>query len=681
MVSFTQALVAVGALACASAQHEPIDISVSASGGNYSGYGQTRYGFLHEDINNSGDGGIYAELVRNRAFQYSEEYPVNLGGYHALNGANLSLHRVEPPLSDVLPVSMRVSGRGEIGFENEGYWGMDVRCQTYKGSFWVKGNYNGHFTASLQSNLTDEVFGSTKVESKCTSDDEWVEHKYELVPHTNAPNSNNTLAITFDSSCAPSGYLDFNLISLFPPTFMGRENGLRIDLAESLYEAGLNIIRFPGGNMLEGLTNTTFWNWKDSIGPLRYRPGFQGVWDYQQTHGLGLMEYLEWAEDFNAPIVVGVYAGLSLDGSVTPQDELQQFIDLALEEIEFIRGPANSTWGARRAELGHPEPFDLQYVEVGNEDWLAGYPEGWDSYEEYRFPMFNEAITAAHPDITVIYSGATTDGFPNTHTFPEDVVGDYHPYREPDGLYDEFNRFDNETLSHIVGEVAATHVNNGSRFEGDLHPFPWWIGSVGEAISMIGYERNIERVRGTYYAPVLRNMNRWQWSITIVQFAADPALTTRSTSWYIWDLFAHHPITHSLPVDSPAGFDPAFYGAGRDDERDGAYVWKGAVYNTTNSEPVPITVHFEGVEPGTEASLSMATNPSGDPWAYHDPLTQSYIVETSFEIITANADGAFEFSMPELSVAVLDTDTCAMATSYELERKRHIAGKPPGLRP
>lgn len=123
--------------------------------------------------------------------------------------------------------------------------------------------------------------------------------------------------------------------------------------------------------------------------------------------------------------VVGVFAGLSLDGNVTAQEDLQQFVDLALEEIEFIRGPANSTWGSVRAELGHPEPFELYYVEVGNEDWLAGYPEGWDSYAEYRFPMFNEQITAAYPDITMIFSGATTDGYPNTKTFPEDVLGDY----------------------------------------------------------------------------------------------------------------------------------------------------------------------------------------------------------------------------------------------------------------
>ena len=376
-----------------------------------------------------------------------------------------------------------------------------------------------------------------------------------------------------------------------------------------------------------------------------------------------------------------MWAGLALNGDITPEDELQPFIDDALNELEFIAGSVDTPWGARRAELGHPEPFELRYVEVGNEDWLAGGEEGWASYEEYRFPLFNEAISAAWPNVTVLYSGATTDGYPNTHTFPQDVIGDYHPYRMPDSLVEEFDRFDNETLRHIVGEVAATHVNNGTGFEGDLHPFPWWIGTVGEAVSMIGYERNAERVVGTYFAPVFRNMNRWQWSITLIQFAADPALTTRSTSWYIWDLFAHHPITHSLPVDSPAGYGPAYYGAGRDDERDGALVWKGAVYNTTDSMDVPITIAFEGVEAGTEATLSTAIQPAGDPWAYNDPLSQTYVVETNVQILTANADGVFEFTMPELSVGVLDTDTSATATSYEQKRKRHFAGKPPGLRP
>ena len=264
-------------------------------------------------------------------------------------------------------------------------------------------------------------------------------------------------------------------------------------------------------------------------------------------------------------------------------------------------------------------------------------------------PMFLKAINAAYPVIQVIASGATTDGY----IFPPQAYGDYHPYREPDALVEEFDRFDNETLTHIVGEVAATHVNGGIGFEGDLYYFPWWIGSVGEAVSLIGYERNSDRVRGTFYAPVLRNMNRWQWSVTLVQFAADPALTTRSTSWYVWSLFAHHPISHTLPVSGDLG--PVYFGAGKDEARD-AMVWKGAVYNTTDSQPVPISVHFEGVKPNTPASLTILTNPSGDPFAVNDPFSGVNIVDTSTNIVKSNRKGVFEFNMPELSVAVLDTD-------------------------
>lgn len=157
-----------------------------------------------QDINNSGDGGIYAELVRNRAFQFSDDYPVTLDGYFPVNGANLSIQSLEEPLSDVLPASMRVSagngttnGTGKVGFKNDGYWGMSVKQHKYTGSFWVRGAYTGHFTASLQSNLTEDVFGSVKITSKAVADD-WTEHEFELVPERDAPNSNNTLAVTFD---------------------------------------------------------------------------------------------------------------------------------------------------------------------------------------------------------------------------------------------------------------------------------------------------------------------------------------------------------------------------------------------------------------------------------------------------------------------------------------------------
>lgn len=256
MVNIKQAIAASVCVTAAAA----VDIIVSKSGGNATGDARHHYGygFLHEvnlqhiydatslttfyqDINNSGDGGIYAELIRNRAFQFSEQYSVNLSGYHPVNGAALSLQFLEQPLSDALPASMRVSSgngsSGLIGFANDGYWGMDVKEQTYTGSFWVHGSYSGQFTASLQSALEDEVFGSVKIDSKAQAD-QWIEHEFELVPTKNAPSSNNTFAVTFDPQGATNGTLDFNLISLFPPTYKGRKNGLRVDIADAL--AGMN---------------------------------------------------------------------------------------------------------------------------------------------------------------------------------------------------------------------------------------------------------------------------------------------------------------------------------------------------------------------------------------------------------------------------------------------------------
>jgi alpha-N-arabinofuranosidase len=274
-----------------------VEITVSAEGGNATNGHQ--YGFLHEDINNSGDGGLYAELIRNRAFQSSYGYPSTLDAWYPINGAQLALQDLEIPLSDALKTSVNVAtgeSDGQVGLLNVGYWGMDVRVQKYKGSFWVKGSYDGDFTVSLQSNLTSDTFGSTKIKSQSTPD-AWTEHIIEFSPNKTAPNSNNTFAITFDAAGATDGSLDFNLISLFPPTFKNRENGMRIDIVEALEGFHPTLFRIPGGNMLEGRTNTSWWDWKDTLGPLKDRPGFAGVWDYPQTHGLGLLEYLQFAED------------------------------------------------------------------------------------------------------------------------------------------------------------------------------------------------------------------------------------------------------------------------------------------------------------------------------------------------------------------------------------------------
>jgi alpha-N-arabinofuranosidase len=206
-----------------------------------------------------------------------------------------------------------------------------------------------------------------------------------------------------------------------------------------------------------------------------------------------------------------------------------------------------------RASLGHPKPWTVRYVEIGNEDWLAGRPAGFESYKAYRLPMFIEAFTAKYPDIQLIASSSVFDNL----TIPAPAGGDYHSYVEPDTFVEAFGMFDQLKPSDLtlVGEYAAVHPNGGIGWNGNLMPYPWWGGAVGEAIFLLGAERNGDRVIGTTYvsahesnavyagcawkltdapqAPGLRNLNRWQWSVTLIQFAADPALTTKSTSWYL----------------------------------------------------------------------------------------------------------------------------------------------------
>ncbi|KAF7538512.1 hypothetical protein G7054_g2915 [Neopestalotiopsis clavispora] len=650
---------AIGILAVALPLGNALNISVSSDGGNATSGHQ--YGFLHEDISNSGDGGLYAELIRNRAFQSSYSYPSTLEGWYSVNGAVLSLQNLSTPLSDALKTSVNVAAgdaEGAVGLYNDGYWGMDVKQKTYTGSFWVKGSYTGDFNASLVSNITGEVFGSVAVTSQSTPD-AWVEHTFELIPTVDAPSSNNSFAITFDSAGAEDGSLDFNLISLFPPTYKNRANGVRVDLAEVLEAFHPTFFRVPGGNMLEGLVNSSYWDWKNSIGPLKNRPGYAGVWGYQQTNGLGLLEYLELSEDMGLELVVAVWAGLALNGDVTPQDELQPFIDDALNQIEFITGSEETTWGSLRAEYGHPEPFTLKYVEVGNEDWLAGAPEGWETYKEYRFPMFLQAINNAYPDIQVISSGSVLDGY----DIPAPADGDYHIYGTPDDMVDQFDLFDNITIPHLIGEAAAVHPNGGTAWNGGLLQYPWWGGAIGEAASLIGYERNSDRILGALYAPIIRSLDRWQWATTMVQFAADPALTTKSTSWFVWELFAGHIFTHTLPAT--ADFNPAYYVAGKNEDT-GAYIFKATVYNSTDGADVPVSLSFDGVSAGTTAELTVLTGPE-DPYGWNDPFTGVNVVTTTKTTVTADDAGAFEFVLPNLSVAVLDTGALSNYTTRAMK--------------
>ncbi|KAK3319529.1 glycoside hydrolase superfamily [Cercophora scortea] len=644
----------------------PADLLIRSSGGNVTT--SIMYGLMHEDINNSGDGGIYAELIRNRAFQGSSKFPSSLESWSSINYATLTLKKLATPLSPALPNSLNVAAgtagtkpdpkKTKIGFANTGYWGMDVKVQNYTGSFFVRGGFEGAFTASLQSAITGEVFGSVEVPGTQSVKDGWVQRNFTLVPARAAPSSNNSFAVTFDPAGIREGSsLDFNLISMFPPTYKDRPNGMRIDIMEALAKLNPKFLRLPGGNMLEGNTIDTYWKWNETIGPLKNRPGMAGVWKYQLTTGMGLVEYMHWCDDLNLEPIVAVWGGLSLDGAYTPKSAINTVVQYALDEIEFLTGAAATTkWGAVRASiLGHDRPWRVKYVEIGNEDWLAGRPTAFDSYKQYRFQAFQTAFAQKYPDIQLIASPSVFDGM----TIPAPAAGDYHPYLTPDEFVAQFNKFDRLSKNNLtfIGEAATVHANGGKGWDGNLMPNPWWAGSVAEAIFLLGAERNADRIIGATYAPGLRNLNRWQWGMTLMQHAADPALTTLSTSWHVWRLLGNHVITKTSPVTHTSkafSIGPLYYVAGTGEK--GTNIVKLAVYNAT--EPVQVSLQFESKNDAkpkaARATLTVLTGPK-DPYAVNDSFTRVNVVNETMSALTADEKGLFKFSLPPLSVAVFET--------------------------
>lgn len=330
--------------------------------------------------------GSYAELIQNRAFQGATTPAPWVG----INGASLTLD-TSNPLSSALPTSVLVTpqpGTDIAGLYNPGWYGIFVTPQMYSGSFFVSGTYTGDFIISLTSGQNSAVFASVTVSATSTSAT-WTQIQYTITPASAAPDVNNVLSITFNPQQATDGFLRFNLISLFPPTFTSRANGCRPDLVQTLSDLNPTFFRFPGGNNMQGGT-TPFtepyiapgqsadrntgtngshrWIWSDTIGPLTDRPGRLGDWGYWNTDGLGLAEYLNLAADLDMMPVLDIWSGKYLNKTYIAQADLQPYVDDALNELEYVLGSTDTTYGALRASHGYPDPWDVTWVEIGNED-------------------------------------------------------------------------------------------------------------------------------------------------------------------------------------------------------------------------------------------------------------------------------------------------------------------------
>lgn len=491
----------------------------------------THYGIFYEDINHAADGGLYAELIRNRSFEDDAlSQQSGISNWFSVGNAELVLVK-EGLLNDVQhnALSVTINGNGD-GVRNDGFWGINaVKDRNYQLSFWAKSdkNYKGTITARLQS-ATGQLLGETKI--KVSLSDEWKKYSASIVATGNDPKAEFTL--TADKA----GEFQLDVVSLFPPTFKNRENGMRPDLAQMLADMSPSFMRFPGGCFVEGQQSPdNAFRWKRTIGPIEQREGHQNVnWGYRTSDGIGFHEYLQLSEDLGAKPLYVVNVGI-WHGGCTPYDQIEEWIEECLDALEYANGDLNTKYGKMRADNGHPEPFNLEYIEIGNENYNFNMENNSDQSDHYpeRYIQFYKAIKERYPNVKCIgnVESWSTD-FPSwRNDYPVEIV-DEHYYRNPKWFADRFNKYDTYDRSKhkvYVGEYAVTS-NFGEI--GNLN------AALGEAVYMMGMENNSDVVIMNSYAPIFVNENDARWRPDMIRFNSAESMGT--PSYYVQQLFANN---------------------------------------------------------------------------------------------------------------------------------------------
>jgi alpha-N-arabinofuranosidase len=416
------------------------------------------------------------------------------------------------------------------GLRNQGYWGYPLRPDmTYTFSLYAKAEAAGPLHVNLVNNKTGRSVASAEIASIGS---DWKQYTAKLHTGKIEPSEANHLELTLTKP----GTVWMTLVSVFPPTYKGRVNGNRIDLMEKL--AGMHpvFLRFPGGNYLEGDHISERYQWKKTIGPLVDRPTHPSPWNYHSSDGLGLLEFLEWCEDLHMQNVLAVYAGYSMKQEhVEPGKDLEPYVQDALDEIEYATGGPDTKWGAERVKDGHPAPFKLAYVEIGNEDWF-------DQSKSYdgRFKQFHDAIKAKYPDQKLIATAPITSVKP-------DVLDD-HFYLSAEKYFDDihhYDKFDRNGPKIFMGEYATMEGSPTGDFG----------AALGDAAWLTGVERNSDVVIMSSYAPLLVNVHPggMQWHPDLIGY--DGLSSYGSPSYYVLSLFAAK-VGDAVPESSMSGAGP-----------------------------------------------------------------------------------------------------------------------------
>jgi alpha-N-arabinofuranosidase len=590
----------------------------------------TLYGLMTEEINYSYDGGLYAELVRNRTFR--SDWSGILNWFLIEKGtsaAKVIVDAKEGPSKAItnsarLEVS-RADANSPAGLLNEGYWGMAVRPNArYTGSLFAKTNSDSllPLKVALVADISGQVLASASVPVAGTA---WKEYKFEMQSGSVAASSENHLEITMDKPAT----LWLQLVSLFPPAYKGRSNGNRIDIMEKLAAMRPSFLRFPGGNYLEGGRIETRFDWKKMIGPLVDRPTHPTTWSYHSSDGMGLLEFLHWCEDLRMEPVLAVYAGYSLGGQVVkPGPDLDPFVQDALEEIEYVTGGADTKWGAVRARDGHPAPFKLRYVEVGNED-------SFDRAKTYdgRFAQFFQAIKGKYPSIQVIAT------IPVKGVTP-DVVDD-HYYKREQGMFELakfYDKTDRKGPKIFVGEWATR--------EGT--PTPNLGAALGDAAFLTGLERNSDLVVMSAYAPLFVNVNPggMQWSTDLIGY--DALNSYGSPAYYAQVMFSSCLGEQTIESNLAGGGEKFFYSV---TASKGAKACLKLVNAASTAQPVTITLRGLGAGNHTAQVDTLKGNTV---WATNTITTPNRVVPVRSKLTVKGE--RLEHALPPYSIQVMEID-------------------------
>ncbi|TDW50101.1 alpha-N-arabinofuranosidase [Flavobacterium sp. 270] len=535
----------------ASAQKNNLQVEVSKT---VTKIQPTMYGVFFEDINFAADGGLYAEMIKNRSFEFL--FPMM--GWNEPNSDRHKLNQ-QSGIANVIQYSQqgtnhnycRVTINDASGYEliNDGFRGMGIK-KDLKYNLTLKASKLSGNISKIKFQFIDKdnkVLGETSVVP--TSKD-WSDYSAQLI--ASATEAKAKLKITFEGN----GVIDLDNISLFPEdTWAGRKNGLRKDLVQLLYDLKPGFLRFPGGCIVEGRTLAERYQWKKSVGKVEDRETAVNRWnmefahrpapDYFQSFGLGFFEYFQLSEDIGASPLPILSCGMACQfntGELVPMDQIDPYVQDALDLIEFANGGEETKWGKLRTEMGHPKPFNLKMIGVGNEQWGPDYIE--------RFKVFQKAIKTKYPNITIV-SG--TGPFPDGDFYDYGMkelkklnaeIVDEHYYKNPEWFRKNVTRYDNYDRKGpkiFAGEYAAQSVAIASPDNKNN-----WECAFSEAAFMTGMERNAEVVQLTSYAPLLAHEEGWQWTPDMIWFNNLQSYGT--PNYYVQKLFSNNKGTDLINI-------------------------------------------------------------------------------------------------------------------------------------